>query len=191
MSEKTIYNDLRKAGLTHAGACGLMGNFKAESAMKSNIVQRSMQSKSDEDYTIAFDANPDKYIYDAVGYGLAQWTFWSRKKNLWQFSKNWGVSVGAEDMQTAFAVWELKNEYTKVWQTLCATDSVDTAADIVCTQYERPAVNNLVQRRGFAAEFDRMFKNSQPEQPQYVPMASLSDIADQLEELAKILRGFK
>lgn len=188
MSEKTIYNDLRKAGMTHAGACGLMGNMKAESAMKSNIVQKGMQSKGDADYTAAFDANPERYIYDQVGYGLIQWTFWSRKKNLYQFAKNWGVSVGAEDMQTAFAVWELKNEYASVWKLLCSTNNLNEAADVVCTQYERPAVNNLVQRRGFAAEFDEKFRNTQPEQPQYVPMATLEDIAVQLEELAKLIR---
>lgn len=191
MSEKNIYQDLRKAGMTHAGACALMGNFKAESSMKSNIVQRGMQSKSDEDYTASFNANPDIYIYDKVGYGLAQWTFWSRKKNLWHFAQNWGVSVDAEDMQTAFAVWELKNEHSNVWEVLRTTDDINYASDYVCKYYEQPAVNNFVPRREFAAEFDRKFESSTSEQPQYVPMATLDDVANQLEELAKIIRELR
>ena len=191
MSEVSIYETLRNAGLTAEGACGLMGNMMAESSMKSNIVQRGMQSKSDEDYTAAFNADPEKYIYDQVGYGLCQWTHWSRKKKLVGFAINWGVSVGAEDMQTAFAVWELRNDFPNVWKVLCSTKNLQEASDIVCIQYERPAVNNFDTRYRFTVEFDKKFKEVQTEQPQYVPMATLEDIANQLEELAKIIRELK
>ena len=39
MSGMSIYGALVRAGMTAAGACGLMGNMQAESGMKSNIVQ--------------------------------------------------------------------------------------------------------------------------------------------------------
>ena len=51
MSGMSIYGALVRAGMTAAGACGLMGNMQAESGMKSNIVQRGMTALSDGEYT--------------------------------------------------------------------------------------------------------------------------------------------
>ena len=53
MSGMSIYGALVRAGMTAAGACGLMGNMQAESGMKSNIVQRGMTALSDGEYTTA------------------------------------------------------------------------------------------------------------------------------------------
>ena len=53
MSGMSIYGALVRAGMTAAGACGLMGNMQAESGMKSNIVQRGMTALSDGEYTRA------------------------------------------------------------------------------------------------------------------------------------------
>lgn len=47
MGAKEIYIKLREAGLTTEGACGLMGNMQAESAMQANVAQRGMTSLSD------------------------------------------------------------------------------------------------------------------------------------------------
>lgn len=47
MGAEEIYSRLRAAGLTVEGACGLMGNMQAESAMQANIAQRGMTSMAD------------------------------------------------------------------------------------------------------------------------------------------------
>ena len=197
MGAKEIYTLLRSEGMSHAGACGIMGNMQAESELKSTIVQRGMQKKSDEDYTLAFDVNPESYIYDSVGYGLCQWTFWSRKKNLRQFAQNWGVSVGAEDMQVCFAVYELKTDFPALWQYLCQTSDVSTASDRVCKEFERPAVNNLEVRRNFAVKFAAQFAGTQTQSMQKAQQTNsavnstldLKAIADALEVIVKIIRG--
>ena len=153
MSEKTIYDTLIDAGLTPEGACGLMGNMKAESSMKSNIAQRGMTKLTDEEYTKAADNGKINFTNDAVGYGLCQWTYHSRKRDLLQFSKNWGVSVGAEDMQVEFCLFELRESYPQLLSFLSETQDIYTAAERVCKEYERPAVNNIETRYRYAQEF--------------------------------------
>lgn len=153
MSEKTIYDTLIDAGLTPEGACGLMGNMKAESSMKSNIAQRGMTKLTDEEYTKAADNGKINFTNDAVGYGLCQWTYHSRKRDLLQFSKNWGVSVGAEDMQVEFCLFELRESYPQLLSFLSETQDIYTAAERVCKEYERPAVNDVETRYRYAQEF--------------------------------------
>lgn len=153
MSAQTIYRTLRDAGLTAAGACGLMGNMQAESAMRANNAQDSLQGCSDEEYTRRFNDAPEACYADGVGYGLCQWTHPARKRNLRQFARNWGVAVDAEDMQVEFALHELKTEYAGLFQFLCGTDDAHKAAERICKEFERPAVNNIKDRAGFAQWF--------------------------------------
>lgn len=163
MSAQTIYDELRRAGMTHEGACAMLGNMQCESGLKANIAQRGMTSLTDAQYTKLFDANPERCISDGVGYGLCQWTYPQRKRNLRQFARNWGVSVGAEDMQTAFAVEELKTEYAALWEYLCETDDLYTAATRICKEYERPAVNNVQARFDAAQKFSAELQNTKNE----------------------------
>lgn len=150
MSARDIYAKLIAAGLTHEGACGLMGNMQAESALKANIAQRGMTALSDEEYTAAAAEWPVKFIHDGVGYGLCQWTYWSRKQALFNFAQACGASVGDEGMQVEFCISELKNDYPGLWALLCSVTDIYTAASEVCTVYERPAVNNITVRAGYA-----------------------------------------
>ncbi len=150
MSARDIYAKLIAAGLTPAGACGLMGNMQAESGMKSNIVQRGMTALSDGEYTRRADAGEPDFIRDGAGYGLCQWTYWSRKQALFNFAQERGASVGDEGMQAEFCISELKNDYPGLWALLCSVTDIYTAASEVCTVYERPAVNNITVRAGYA-----------------------------------------
>lgn len=153
MSSREIYKQLLAAGLTAAGACGLMGNMQAESMMRANNAQDGMTGCSDEEYTRKFNDMPEACYCDGVGYGLCQWTHPARKRNLRQFARNRGVSVDAEDMQVEFALYELRTEYAGLFQFLCTTDDVAEAARRVCVEFEKPAVNNAGDRAGFAKEF--------------------------------------
>lgn len=154
MSEYSIWKQLRAAGLTAAGAAGLMGNMECESAMKANIAQRGMTSLSDEAYTAAADNGTIDFVYDAVGYGLCQWTFWSRKHTLLKFAKQRCKSVGDAEMQVNFCLYELgaEGEYASVNALLRSTDDIYAAADWVCRIYEKPAVNNVDARYNAAIQ---------------------------------------
>lgn len=154
MSAETIYRQLVQAGMSPAGACGLMGNMQAESAIKSNIAQRGMTTKTDEEYTYGVDSGAyDGFTRDAVGYGLCQWTYYTRKAALLAYARNTGASIGDEAMQVGFCIKELRQDYPGLWALLCSTTDVYTAASEVCTVYERPAVNNISVRAGYANQF--------------------------------------
>ena len=164
MSTKTIYDRLRRYGLTAEGACGLMGNMQAESSMHANIAQRGMTTLADDVYTAAADHGMIDFVHDSVGYGLCQWTYWSRKQDLLSFAAASGVSVGDEDMQVQFCVKELRENFPGVWAVLTSSHDLYECARIVCLQYERPAVNNVDARYRFAQDFfERLAGGSDPD----------------------------
>jgi len=187
MSAETIYRDLIKAGMTPEGACGMLGNLKAESSLKSNIAQRGMTSLTDAQYTQKFNNNPESCYNDACGYGLAQWTLPQRKRNLRSFAGNWGVSVDAEDMQTAFAVWELKEDFPDLWKYLCTTKAVYTATERICKEFERPAYNNIATRYAFAETFFEELAEKSPN----IPKEKEPDLKPIIEQLEKIVNSLK
>lgn len=140
--EERIWNFLLESIGNEYGVAGLMGNLYAESALRSNNLQNTYEKKfnlTDETYTAGVDNGTyTNFVNDCAGYGLAQWTFWSRKQNLYQYAKQCGASIGDLQMQLEFLVRELKG-YTTVWNTLISATSVKEASDVVLTQYERPA----------------------------------------------------
>jgi murein L,D-transpeptidase YcbB/YkuD len=147
--------------MSPAGACGLMGNMNAESAMKANNAQDGMTRMSDTEYTAAVDnGSYANFVKDAVGYGLCQWTYWTRKQELLNFAKSKGVSIGNEDMQVDFAIKELKRDNASLWKFLCSTTDIDTATSRICKEYERPAVNNITVRVNAAKQFYNQFSKT-------------------------------
>ncbi len=161
MSNQTIYTQLVSAGMSPAGACGMMGNMNAESAMRANNAQDGMTRMSDAEYTAAVDnGSYTNFVKDAVGYGLCQWTYHTRKQELLNFAKSKGVSIGNESMQVEFAIKELKRDNASLWKFLCSTTDIDTAASRICKEYERPAVNNIAVRANAAKQFYNQFSKT-------------------------------
>ena len=121
----------------------MIGNLYGESRFHPDNLQDSFEKRlgmNDAQYTAAIDNGSyakDKFIHDAAGYGLAQWTFWSRKENLYNFKA--GRSIADLDMQLDFIWWELTNGYKSVLKSLQNATNIYDAAGIVLRQYERPA----------------------------------------------------
>jgi len=161
MSNKSIYDALRAVGMTKEGACGLMGNMMAESGMKANIAQRGMTKLTDEQYTAAADNGLLDFVHDQVGYGLIQLTFHTRKAQYLQFAKARGVSVGDEDAQVQYVIWELKHDYPGLWEYLCESHDLFMCTQKICVEYERPAVNNVGTRFEYAEKFFAEFANGE------------------------------
>lgn len=143
MSERTIWLFLADKLGNEYGAAGLMGNLKAESGLVSTNLQNSYQNAlgfSDLTYTKAVDdGSYTNFEKDKAGYGLAQWTYWSRKRDLLNYAKKTCRSIGDETMQLEFLMDELQKSFKTVWNTLRTAKSVKEASDIVLTQFERPA----------------------------------------------------
>lgn len=84
---------------------------------------------TDEEYTKAVDNGKYKnFIKDKAGYGLAQWTFWSRKQGLYNYAKAKGTSIGDLTMQLEFLMSEL-NGYPNLLLILKNTTSLQEASD--------------------------------------------------------------
>lgn len=163
MSAQNIYNKLLVAIKNPYGVCGLMGNLKAESNLMANNLQNTYSKKfglTDAEYTKKVDdGSYTNFVRDSAGYGLAQWTYWSRKQNLIDYAKSVGKSIGDEDMQIEFLLKEIK-AYTSVWKVLLNACSVREASDVVLTQYERPANQSesvKIKRASYGTEFYEQF----------------------------------
>ena len=81
-----IYKELTKAGATSEGACAILGNIEAESRFVSKNVEDSAKQFTDDSYTMQVDSGQyTNFIFDGIGYGLAQWTYYTRKKKLLEY----------------------------------------------------------------------------------------------------------
>ena len=151
MSEKTIWEYLKAQGLTDAGTAGLMGNLYAESGLRPNNLQNSYEGKlgmADAEYTEMVDRGTyANFGNDRAGYGLAQWTYPSRKAALLACAKAARKSIGDLEMQLGFLMQELSTGYKTVLNVLRTTVSVREASDIVLLQFERPADQSEARRK--------------------------------------------
>ena len=149
MSQLSILTALVRGGLTPIAACAMGGNMMCESNMTANIAQRGKTTLTDAEYTAAADSGAIDFAHDAVGYGLCQWTYFTRKQRLLEYARSVGASVGDETMQVQFCLNELRTGYPRLWAYLQTTQDIHCAGDI-CTDYERPAVNNIRDRIAYA-----------------------------------------
>ena len=155
MSKETIYEYLKQGGLSAAGACAVMGNMYCESLLKSDNVQDGM-GYDDKTYTNAVNSGSitrDSFAHDERGYGLCQWTYYTRKIELWNMTVGSGYSVADERQQCKLCITELKRDYSGLYGYLCGDCDLYTAASRVCKEYERPAINNVEARYAKAKEF--------------------------------------
>ena len=140
--EKYIWNRLTAAGLTPAGAAGLMGNLYAESGLNPENLQNTHEKKlglTDAAYTAAVDAGTyTNFAGDGAGYGLAQWTFSKRKEKLLEYVRAAGKSIGDLEAQLGFLLQELAGSFPGVLSTLKTAREVRSASDAVLLQFERP-----------------------------------------------------
>ena len=140
-NEEKIWNYLKAAGLNACGAAGLMGNLYAESGLIPTNLQNTYEKKlgyTDAAYTAAVDSGAyANFARDGAGYGLAQWTYWSRKEALLIHAEVSGRSVGDLETQLEYLVKELT--CFGLLNTLKTASSVKAASDVILTQFEKPA----------------------------------------------------
>lgn len=142
-NEEKIWNYLKSAGLNDFGTAGLMGNLYAESGLIPNNVENLYEKRlgvTDASYTAAVDSGKYQFFAtDKAGYGLAQWTYCSRKAELLDYAQCCRKSIGDLEMQLDFLMKELREGYKAVLTTLKTVGSVRQASDAVLLQFERPA----------------------------------------------------
>lgn len=126
------------------GTAGLIGNLQAESG---NIPYRLQGDFTNGYYkSINYTNNVNDgtisradFISDQQGYGLAQWTFSTRKADLYDMYVNGGYSsIGDVSLGVAFLIHELSTSYTGVLNVLRSATSIAEASNIVLHQFENP-----------------------------------------------------
>lgn len=171
-NEKVIWDYFKAKGLNDFGIAGLMGNLYAESGLLPNNLQNTGNKKlgmTDDEYVATVDNGSYKnFIKDSQGFGLAQWTYWSRKQNLLNFARTAGKSIGDLQMQLDFLWKELSESYGSVLQTLKTASSILEASNAVLLKFERPAdQSETVQKKraGFGETYYNKFAGSSVQEP--------------------------
>lgn len=148
---QTIYNLLRGYGLSEAGALGMLGNWECESNCEPYRVQGDYQpsraiSKAYVEAIETHRMSKEQFATDQKGFGEAQWTYPQRKRNLWDAWQKSSLRIDSCELQVAFAMWELQNEYSGLLNYLRTAEAIYDCTNRICREYERPAVNNVQAR---------------------------------------------
>ena len=141
-NEKIIWNFLKGKGLNNYAVAGIMGNIYAESGLEPKNLQNTYEKKfgmNDNEYTAAVDNGTyTNFIKDSAGYGLCQWTYWSRKEALLNYVKSVNKSIGDINAQCEY-MWKEMQSYKNMMNVLSSATSVQQASDIFLLEFEKPA----------------------------------------------------
>ena len=148
MSKQTIWALLRHKGFSKIAVAAIMGNMEAES----NCVANRLQGDFTEGYTRSTeytrqvdnaDISRKDFIYNGPGgggYGLCQWTYYSRKAGLYDTAERQGVSIGDEAAQIDWLLIELNTpEFKPVLDILNSSNSIRECSDAMVKRFLRPA----------------------------------------------------
>ena len=140
-----------------------MGYLKFESGLNSCIYQISYRQKLGN---ISFQEYCDRvnkgtysaksFIYDSIGFGLAQWTFWSAQQELYETCKG---KIGDLNCQLKFLIKNMKKNGP--WSTLTKSNDVKVCSNEVYVKYGNTDDQEIIaqrQRYNFALNFYNRFK---------------------------------
>lgn len=192
-AEKLAWDFFSVKGLNDFAVAGVMGNIFAESGFVSNNLQNTFESKlghTDASYTAAIDNGTyrygtytnarDSFTHDSAGYGIIQWTYWSRKQALYDYAKSVGKSISDITMQLEFA-WKEMQGYTSMMTALKSATSVRAASDRVLFDFERPADQSeavQVRRAGYGQVYYNKYAKKVTEGDDNVDQAEFNRMFD-------------
>lgn len=139
-----IWNFCKSKGMNDYGASVVLANMDAESGLNPKNLQDSYEESlgfDDETYTALVDNGvytKTQFVYDRAGYSLCQWTFWSRKKAMYEFVKAKGKSIGDLETVLEFFYKEISESYYSVLTVLKTATSIQQANNIMVSKYECP-----------------------------------------------------
>ena len=149
---QVIWSRFKSAGYSDAACAAILGNWEAESAICPFRRQGDFTSgySASQAYTNSVNSRSISE-YDFVrngpgggGYGLAQWTYYTRKQELYNYTIKKGKSVGDLEAQISFALAELSGatsykDYASVGSSIKNSTDLKAATITVLTRYEQPA----------------------------------------------------
>ena len=161
--QEYMYRRFRKAGMTVEGACAVLGQIQHESGFKPTNAEDS-KGVNDDVYTKQVDngaISKQQFMYDSIGYGYAQWTFYDRKGKMYDFHRAKGKSIGDSDTQIAFLLWEMQHDYSDQWKLVTSSHDLETCSWELLDKWENPDGKDEQKpiRYGSAFSFYQQFRN--------------------------------
>lgn len=148
MGAETIWTLLKGRGFSDRAAAALLGQMEAESGCAACRVQGDFTKgyARSQEYTGQVDAGEISrrdFSHSGPGgggYGLCQWTYYSRKEGLYDKAKSLGLSVGSEEAQISWLWDELHQaEFRVALEALTGDGSLREMTEVLTRRFERPA----------------------------------------------------
>lgn len=138
-----IWTYLRSLGYSKEGTAAIMGSLVKESGLMPNNLQNSYNTKfglTDDQYTTKVNNgsySKDKFVNDSGGYGLAQWTFSSRKQKL--YDQTIGAGKPINDLKSQLDLLDSEVQTGGLTNSIKNANNISAANDVWISQFERPA----------------------------------------------------
>ena len=144
MSKQEVWNGLSRYGFSDKAKAAIMGNIGPESGYDPYNVE-DRYTGDDHAYVAAIDNGTysrDEFSTDHgkyYGFGLCQWTYWSRKNGLYDLAKGRGVSIAYLPMQLDYMWQELQtSEFASILAVLRSDASLREMTEKFMVDFEKP-----------------------------------------------------
>ena len=164
-NDEKIWNYLYDAIGNEYGTAALMGNLYAISCLNPKWVGLEYRKKThlnNEQYIKLVEG--EKYynfIKDGVPFGIGQWYYWIRKRDLQNFAIKNHKGVADLETQLEFLISELQKHYKIVWRDLTSANSILTASNSIISGYENNSlqdnINFQIQRANYGVDYFNRF----------------------------------
>lgn len=177
-----IWNTLVAFFGNEIGAAAMMGNLYAESGCTPYACQPSRPYSTCMTYIANVDThtiNEYSFVHRGCsesggvasgqgGFGLAQWTYYTRKQALYNKWLTYGGSIGDLDLQLSYLEDELLAGYYSVYTEMCNATDLRTASNYVLFNFENPrdksqAVQDL--RYSYSLDIYNQYAGTTPAEP--------------------------
>ena len=186
---------------TERGIAALLGNYEAESNIEPMRVQGDFTAARTKSTAYAADVDSGKltaaaFAKDGKGWGLAQWTYNTRKTALLDFCRSRGASIGDLTAQLDFTIKEMPGYTSCNAALLDDTLTIRQVSDLILRHYENPAVQTeavKVARAKYGEQIYRDCHEDKPAEPADSHTAStkaeLVGIIERLQKTADEMEG--
>lgn len=166
---KPIANFLSGKNISKEGIAGVIGNLSVESRLDPATVQDGF-GVSSSDYVNGIKSGSisrDQFANDGMGFGLAQWTYPSRKAGLYDY-------LGPENIDSMSGqleyLWkELTEGYPNVVKALQSISDVGEATELFMNDFENPGAPNFDKRLADAQAAYNSYDKGTPFVPEDQP----------------------
>lgn len=176
-----IWNTLMAEFNNEKGVAGLMGNLYAESGCTPYACQPTRPYNVCMTYINNVDTHAISeynFVHKGcsstggvasvqLGFGLAQWTYYTRKQGLYTYMYQNGNSIGDLDNQINYVIEEITADQDMYDVVANATD-IDTVSDYILANFENPEVQTLQvkqDRRSWSTDIYNEYSGTTPIEP--------------------------